>query len=136
MQARQDGRRTFIYYCGDLDPSGWHASKDLEKRLRGFWGGISFERIGVLPAHIDTYQLQTRATKGSDTRTKGFYAELGSGHPSVELEAMHPDVLRGMVRSAIERHVDHDAVAQLKMVEQLERESLRNFQTGLAGGVQ
>ena len=55
---------------------------------------IHFERVAVtLPEQITQWDLPTRPTKASDSRSKGF------GDISVELDAIPPDQLRELVRS-------------------------------------
>lgn len=41
--------------------------------------------------------------------------------------AIHPDILRGIVRDAIERHLDPHALQVLKVAEESEREQLLMF---------
>lgn len=132
-RANADDRLTTIYYVGDLDPSGWHMSRNLESKLMRFCNEIiCFERLALEPHHIDQFNLQTRPTKKTDARCRMFYEALGKGHPSVELEAMHPDTLRGFVRKAIERHVDKRQLAAVLSNEKAERETLAEFRRGLA----
>jgi hypothetical protein len=45
-------------------------------------------------------------------------------HPyACELDALDPDTFRGMVRSCIERHLPHDELERLKVIEEAERET-------------
>ncbi len=46
--------------------------------------------------------LPTRPTKSTDSRSTKFTERFGGG--SVELDAIHPDTLRQIVRDAIEAH--------------------------------
>ena len=55
------------------------------------------------------------------------------GRPSVELDAVPPAELRAMVRSCIERHVDHDQLETLKIAEESERELLTAWASNLRG---
>ncbi len=34
---KASGKKCHVYYCGDFDPSGWDASRDLESRLKDFF---------------------------------------------------------------------------------------------------
>jgi hypothetical protein len=70
------------------------------------------------------YNLPTRPTKKSDTRSRGFEGE------SVELDAMPPDALRDIVRFCITSHIDQNAWAALQRTEELERESWGKFIEG------
>lgn len=126
---RESGKDCYVYYAGDLDPSGWDASRDLEQRLTGFFPGVVFKRLAVQPE--DMASLQTRPTKKSDTRTKRFFREFGRDMPSAELEAMHPDELRRRVRQAIESHVDNGELEALRREEKAARETLDSLAVDL-----
>ena len=108
----------YIYHLGDYDPSGVNAGEKIEETLRELApnADIVFERIAVTPGQISYLDLPTRPTKKSDTRSKGF------GDISVELDAIDPNVLREIVREAIERHLPADQFEILKAAEQSERE--------------
>ena len=119
--------KCWIFYVGDFDPSGWDASRDLAQRLRGFYPEARFERLAINREQIEEHGLITRPTKLTDTRTKRFFAEFGTGQPSCELEAMHPDTLRRLIREAIERHTNPDQLETLCVQEEAARETLAQF---------
>jgi len=108
----------YIYHCGDFDPSGVNAGEKIEQTLRELApeAEITFERIAVTPEQIADWNLPTRPTKASDSRSKGF------GEISVELDAIEPDRLRGLVETAIVRHLPPDQFRVLKAAEASERE--------------
>jgi len=114
------GRPTHLYYLGDYDPSGLDIPRSTEARLREFApdADITFERIAVTPAQIETYGLLTRPTKQTDSRARGFAGE------SVEVDALPPTVLRELVDEAITWHLDAAAVVRTRAIEALERDSL------------
>jgi hypothetical protein len=114
---------TFIYHCGDFDPSGVNAGEKIEETLRELApdADISFERIAVTPAQISIWDLPTRPTKSSDTRAKHF------GDISVELDAIDPNQLRDLVQTAIERHLPAEEYQVLKTAEESERELLMSL---------
>ena len=99
-------KQVFVYQLGDHDPSGVAAAEFIESTLRELApsADIRFERLAVTPAQIERLSLLLRPTKRSDSRAARFTAEFGAG--SVELDAIHPDTLRDIVREAIERHID------------------------------
>ena len=76
-------------------------------------------------AQIPVFSLPTRPTKAGNSRAAKFEAEFGAG--SVELDAIHPDALRAIVRAAIDKHVDTERLAGLQMVEAEERRMLETF---------
>ena len=117
----------FVYHLGDHDPSGRAAGEHIERTLRELapFANIRFERLAVTTSQIETFNLPSRPTKRTDSRAKAFEAEFGRG--SVELDSIHPDTLRAIVREAIERHIDKDQLAVTKVAERSEREILRMF---------
>jgi hypothetical protein len=110
----------YIYHLGDFDPSGVNADEKIGQTLRELApeADITFQRIAVTPVQIEAWQLPTRPTKTSDTRSKGF------GDISVELDAIEPDRLRALVRETIEVHLPPDQLSVLKIAEQSERDIL------------
>jgi hypothetical protein len=121
---------TFIYHCGDYDPSGVNAGEKIEETLREMAPGadLTFERIAVNPDQIAAWNLPTRPTKQSDSRARGFAAE------SVELDAIEPNTLRAIVEEAIERHLPPEQMAVLEAAEQSERTILHGLIQRLNGG--
>ncbi len=126
----EQGKPTFIYYLGDHDPSGVDIPRFVERELRRLAPNVSltFERLAVTPDQIIELDLPTRPTKSSDTREKRFKGE------SVEVDAIPAPVLRQLVASRIEVHVDHDALERLLGIEEAEAETLANIAAGMRGG--
>jgi len=114
------GKTTFVYQLGDHDPSGLDAWRSFGERVRTFAprAEVVFERIAVTPAQIDLLALPTRPTKSTDSRAAGFVGE------SVEVDAIPASTLRGIVRVAIEQHLDPDRLALTRAVEDEERAGL------------
>ena len=79
---------------------------------------IHFERIAVNLEQIREWDLPTRPTKASDSRSKGF------GDISVELDAIPPTDLRDLVTMAIEQHLPKHQLDILKIAEAEERKLL------------
>ncbi len=79
--------------------------------------------IGVLERQIKKWNLPTRPTKTSDTRSAAFASLL-----SVELDAIPPANLRELVTSAILKHLP-EAAMEIKAVEE---ESTRVYLAALA----
>jgi hypothetical protein len=100
----------YIYHLGDFDPSGVNAGERIEEDLRGMApaADITFERIAVTEEQISEWNLPTRPTKSSDSRSKNF------GNTSVELDAIEPARLRNLVQEAIERHLPPEQFEVLK----------------------
>lgn len=107
---------TTIYHLGDFDPSGVMAGEKIEETLRALApkAELTFIRLAVTRRQISEWSLPSRPTKVSN-HSKGWQGD------SVELDAIPPDTLRGLVREAIERHLPADQFAVLKEAEKSER---------------
>jgi hypothetical protein len=107
-----------IYHLGDFDPSGVNAGEKIEETLCELApsADIVFERIAVTEEQIAEWNLPTRPTKTSDSRSKNF------GNISVELDAIAPDQLRDLVQETIEAHLPAEQFEVLKAAEESERE--------------
>jgi hypothetical protein len=119
---------TYIYHLGDFDPSGVNAGEKIEETLKEMApdAAIYFERVAVTIDQIREWNLPTRATKTSDSRSKNF------GNISVELDAIEPNQLRGLVEKVINRHLPADELRVLLVAEQSEKELLSIFASEIA----
>jgi len=111
----------YFYQLGDHDPSGVDAWRAFQERVATFAprADIRFERLAVTPAQIEEWDLPTRPTKVTDSRSGNF-----GGGGSVEVDAVRPAVLRQVVKDAIVQHIDEDALRITQRIEQSERELL------------
>jgi hypothetical protein len=119
-----EDRPAYIYQFGDHDPSGIWIARKIEEGLRHHAGGaeIHFERVAVTRDQIARWSLPTRPTKREgNTHARDFDGD------SVELDAIPPARLRGLVRECIERHVDAAQLRILKVAEQSERQLLHQW---------
>ena len=112
------GKQTFIYHLGDHDPSGVNASEKVNETLRAHGAEFTFERLAVTTEQIERYNLPTEPTKKKDTRARAF-----GDKPSVELDAIPTPILRDLVRSAIEKHIDPAALQVTREAEQSEQQT-------------
>ena len=113
---------------GDHDPSGVDIPRVIERELHSMApaSDITFTRLAVTREQIEAYDLPTRPTKPTDSRSKRFQGE------SVEVDAIPAPELRRLVGAAIERHIDPAALARIKLIEGAERETLAMIAGGLA----
>jgi hypothetical protein len=123
------GKPAHIYILSDFDPSGKCAKDTVAKDLRGLVGGaveVNVYDLAVTPKQIKKWNLPSRPTKTSDTRSRKFVAEHGDR--SVELDAIRPDRLRELVGNAIRAHwTNPRELAQLKVTEQEERNAIASL---------
>ena len=122
-QIEFSGDPTYLYYFGDHDPSGADIAVKVEEGLRTYAPNseITFERLAVTEAQIDEYQLLTRPTKKSDSRSRSFTGD------SVEVDAIPPNELRRLCREAIESHIPVGDLDYWNMVKKVRRISLKMF---------
>jgi hypothetical protein len=130
MTIKAKGKPAFIYHFGDLDPSGVDAARDIEAKLRRYApeAEINFARLAVTREQVEEWNLPTRPTKTKDPRAKKF---IGT---SVELDAIPARRLRDLVRECIERHVDQEKLALLRVAEESERELITRWAATYGGG--
>ncbi|KAA1423403.1 hypothetical protein FE697_007265 [Mumia zhuanghuii] len=114
------GKTIFLYQLGDHDPSGVDAWRDIRRKVTAFTpdSAIEFSRLAVNTEQIESFALPTRPTKTTDSRSASFVGE------SVEVDALPPTILRGLVERAILRHLDRD---RLDRVLRQERDDLRKL---------
>ena len=131
LEAREDGRPTYIYHFGDHDPSGLDIERHVREKLRQYAGAgvaLHFERLAVTPEQIVADALPTRPTKRSDSRAARFEGA------SVDVDTLAPSALRGLAEAAILRHIDARTRYRLARVEAGEREALERIAAGIGGG--
>lgn len=110
-------KESVILHVGDWDPSGLSIFHGIFHDVRRLMEDYCFElaipepsfeckRITVLPKHVEAFDLLTGRTKAGDT-AKTWYPGIG-GDPlaTCEAEALPPDVLAEMVRSAVGAEMD------------------------------
>lgn len=117
MEINTIGKPAFIYLFTDMDPSGMLVAKSIERRMREFGVKAHFERICLTKEQVEEYDLPTRPTKVS-AHSKDFEGD------SVEMDALHPAVLKALVKGCIERHVNQHSLRQLRGIEQAEKQTL------------
>jgi hypothetical protein len=126
-----DGRPAIVYLFGDYDASGRDIIRFVQGTLREYASEvdpdvtIDFEVAAVTEQQIVDWNLPGHPAKKSDSR----YSRYGIDH-AVELEAIPPDRLRGLVRDRITQHIDPEAYRRLKEVEAAERETLLSLAEG------
>jgi len=103
------GIRTEILYFGDLDPSGWEMLPSMMETLRvemELGSLVTGIRCALTPEQVDAYGLPRNpdALKLSDTRAKKYIERFGD--LAVELDALKPPDLEGIVHQAIEDRLD------------------------------
>jgi hypothetical protein len=127
-QAVGNGKRVYIYYFGDHDPSGLAIDRAAVASFRDDFGvEVQFARAAVTPEQIRQYKLPTRPVKRNDKRAGGWRGGC------VEVDTMPPTVLKGIVRDCITSHINTRQWKVTQSIEKAERETLRNFAANFRG---
>jgi hypothetical protein len=118
--ADQD-RQTEVLHIGDHDPSGAHMFlallEDVEAFARELGGNAKFSRLAVTPEQIARYRLPTAPANKDDKRA--FHGQ------TCQAEALAPDDLAAILRTAIEQRLDRRAYDRvLRRERQVRRELL------------
>jgi hypothetical protein len=125
-QRGEDSRPYCVYYLGDFDRSGRDAAGSLWRKLERFGTekGIEvyFVELAVTLDEIRELKLPTREPKRNTPADKAWPYPF-----ACELDAIPPDILRQLVRVAIERHLPAHQLKILKVAEESEREWLWNL---------
>lgn len=112
-----------VYHFGDYDPSGQMAAEKIKEALSILTDNrISFQSVALTKEQIKMWNLQTRPTKNSDTRSKKF-----NDDESCELDAIPPDRLRHLIEKCITRWIPDETLSKIKGIEDLEKKTLNDF---------
>jgi hypothetical protein len=130
------GKPAVILHLGDYDPSGVSIFDSVAEDVSAFvaadrpWAtvDVTFERIALTAEQVRHYNLPTAPAKATDTRSKSW-----SGG-TCQLEALPPNVIAGILRSAIERHIDHDQFVSDFKAEDEDRRVIRQRLLPAPGG--
>jgi hypothetical protein len=111
---------TEVLDIGDQDASGAHKylayCEDIIAFTRELGGEATFTRLAVTPQQIHDLRLPTAPPKPTDRRA--FRGQ------TCQAEAIAPDVLADILRSAIEARIDHAAYARVLRRERKVRREL------------
>ena len=120
---REKNCPVYLYYFGDYDPSGIDIPRKVEAGIRELApdAEVHFERVAVTEAQIIEWDLPTRPTKRTDSRSKNFEGE------SVEADAIPTWQLKALTESCINRHIDSYAFDKLQTIEAEERASFQSI---------
>ena len=107
-------------YCANMPETV--TLEDVEAFARDLGGDVTFTRLAVTPAQIRQYRLPTAPPKKEDNRA--FRGQ------TCQAEALAPDVLADILRTAIEARIDQ---GQLDRVLKRERQVRQELVRKLAG---
>lgn len=112
-RAQRHGKPAHVLYISDFDPSGEHMPAAVARQAQ-FWRDrldvdepLTLAPLILTREQVDEYQLPRVPIKDTDLRAAAFEARNGVGAVELDaLEALHPGVLAGLVRSAAAPYTD------------------------------
>jgi len=122
-------QRPEVLFFSDLDPSGSSMPVEIESRLRMLGVVIPREldsedtkivqEIALTPEQVEQYDLVKLPMKRDDQKKESFIRKHGVDF-CCELDALNPDVLKGMVNYAILRYVNAEKINSHRSHDRLE----------------
>jgi hypothetical protein len=116
-----------VLYFGDWDPSGENMIYAAMQTIHDELGlaGIEYYRMGVNPEHFGMIMKNPVPIKDTDSRAKSFIKRHGS--TAYELDALHPEQLKTLVRNSIIEFTDMSVYDDNKEQEQNDRTFILNW---------
>lgn len=129
-EIRTSSKPMILLYLGDWDPSGLDmGDRYAPERLVEYGSGeeFSWRRIALTDALIRAHDLPgfDVATKQKDSRYRWYRTNHGAR--AWELDALNPNVLRTVVKEAIEAYINWPAWSRSIVAEEAETESLKHI---------
>ncbi len=122
--AQDDGKRLALFYLGDHDPSGEDMVRDVADRLEMFGvEDLDTRKLALTMTQIRQYNPPPNPAKVTDSRAKAYIEKHGES--SWEVDALPPNVLAKLIRSALSSVIDMEKMKDIKDQEQLDKDRLR-----------
>jgi hypothetical protein len=123
---------TVVLHLGDCDSSGYSIFRAVHEDVAAFLEEdrdhpeqqFDAERVAITFPQIEEFGLVADEITTNDSRSRAW-RERGLTH-KVEIEALAPDQIAGLLKTAIERRVDLDLVEATREQERPERDALRD----------
>ncbi len=116
------GKGITVLYYGDFDPSGEDMVRSLQERLAFFGCVPEIVKCALTLDDVQRYNLPPDFAKKTDTRAAAFIEKWGD--MAVELDALPPDVLQTSLKNEVEKRMDMDALASVKLQERRDKAEL------------
>jgi len=122
-----DGQRSpILFYLGDMDPSGEDMVRDIEDRLRMFGVlRIRVVKLALTMEQVEQYNPPPNPAKITDPRATAYIRQHGDS--SWEVDALPPEVLSSLIRTAFNEIVDKTKMDKVKKREEADKHLLRRL---------
>jgi hypothetical protein len=114
-RAQASGRPVRIIYIADFDPAGLSIPLTVARKLEYHLNSnrldldIQVRRVALTLEQCNEYDLPRTPIKLTENRKSAFEARWGRGATELDaLEALHPGVLRRIIKAELDRYYDHD----------------------------
>ena len=97
--------------------------RDIQERLNTFGSEVQVQKLAITMMQIRQYNPPPNPAKMSDSRAEKYVAEHGD--QSWEVDALPPEVLHRVVRSAFAEYIDHEKMDGVKEDEERDKVDLR-----------
>jgi len=110
-----------VLYFGDFDPSGEDIFRWINAELKPY--NIEVKKVALTREQVIKYKLPPMIPKKSDPRYKKYVQRYGE--VAVELDALHPAILRDIIRKSILKYMDIHKRLEVEIGEGIEYEAYR-----------
>lgn len=124
-EQEENGKKCILLYFGDHDPSGEDMVRDITDRLDTFQATVEVIKVALTMEQINKYNPPPNPAKMTDPRAQGYVAEHGNS--SWELDALPPNVLVDLLKTAIEEYIDMEKYDAMIEKENEEKELIREL---------
>lgn len=122
----REGRSPILFYLGDHDPSGEDMVRDIRDRLRMFGvSDIEVEKLALTMEQVEEYNPPPNPAKVTDPRATAYIDQHGDS--SWEVDALPPEVLSQIIRTAFDRIIDREKMDAIKRSEENDKGLLRQL---------
>jgi hypothetical protein len=115
-------QRLILIHLGDHDPSGIDMTRDIKDRFDMFGADVKVERIALNMNQIDQYNPPPNPAKITDSRSNSYIDQFGPS--SWELDALDPDVIKGMIQEMIFEYMPMELRESRLSLESAQREKM------------
>lgn len=121
-----------IFYLGDHDPSGEDMVRDIRDRLTEFGvENLEVRKIALTMAQVKQYRPPPNPAKVTDPRAAAYIEKFGDS--SWEVDALPPEVLSRLIRTAFAGVIDDEQMDAVKEREETDKKLLRAAVKDLGG---
>lgn len=121
-----------VFYISDFDPAGNSMPAAMSRKVEYLLQHYGYDLdIAVMPLvltleQVQTYRLPRTPIKKSERRAGAFELAFGTGATELDaLEALHPGVLAGIVKDAIEPYYSEQAAREVRQQKETLRQAIK-----------